>query len=78
MAVALGMRERGAPGNDLLDRLADDPRLGLSRADLAALVAEPMSFTGAASQQVASVAERVGAVVRRHPTAAEYRPGDIL
>jgi len=78
VAVALGMRERGAPGNDLLDRLAGDPRLGLSRAGLEALVAEPMSFTGAASQQVALVAERVGAVVRRHPTAAEYRPGDIL
>lgn len=78
VAVALAMREQGAPGNDLLDRLAADPRLGLTRVDLAELIAEPLSFTGAASQQVASVVAQVAAIVRRHPTAAEYRPGDIL
>ena len=34
VAVALGMREQGAAGNDLLDRLAADDRLPLDRAAL--------------------------------------------
>jgi adenylosuccinate lyase len=72
------MRERGAAGNDLFDRLAADPRLGLSHVQLDALVADPASFTGAASAQVAAVVARVEAVVARHPDAAAYVPGPIL
>jgi adenylosuccinate lyase len=78
IAVALQMRERGVAGNDLLDRLAGDERLGLSPADLAALVAEPLTFTGAATAQVAAVSSKVADVVARHPDAAGYRPGAIL
>ncbi|MHB1164424.1 MAG: adenylosuccinate lyase [Candidatus Nanopelagicales bacterium] len=78
VAVALAMREEGAAGNDLLDRLAADARLGLSRADLDGLVAEPLAFTGAAAEQVRQVADKVAAIVDRFPDAASYRPGDIL
>ncbi|MDP9416803.1 MAG: adenylosuccinate lyase [Actinomycetota bacterium] len=78
VGVALGMRESGADRNDLLDRLAADPRLRLSRADLDSLVAEPLSFTGAAVDQVAAVVARVEDVVRRYPDAAAYRPAPIL
>jgi adenylosuccinate lyase len=78
VAVALAMRETRAEGNDLLDRLAADPRLGLTRADLDGLVADPMTFTGAAGTQVADVVARVEDVVRRHPEAAAYAPGSIL
>ncbi|MGH8893518.1 MAG: adenylosuccinate lyase, partial [Actinomycetes bacterium] len=78
VAAALAMREEGADRNDLFDRLAGDPRLGLRRADLDALVADPASFTGAADAQVAGVVERVEAVVRRHPRAAAYVPAPIL
>jgi adenylosuccinate lyase len=78
VAVALAMRESGQAGNDLLDRLAVDPRLGLSRTELEALIAEPLSFTGAAASQVRAVADRVATVVDRFPDAASYRPGDIL
>jgi adenylosuccinate lyase len=78
VAVALAMREQGSTGNDLFDRLAADPRLGLSRDRLDALVADPASFTGAAGAQVAAVVERVAAVVARHPHAASYVPGPIL
>jgi adenylosuccinate lyase len=78
VAVALAMREQGTPTNDLFDRLAGDPRLGLSRADLDALVADPTGFTGAAGAQVAAVVARVDAVVARHPGAASYRPAPIL
>ena len=78
VAVALGMREQGAAYNDLFDRLAADPRLGLSRAQLDALVADPESFTGAAGAQVSAVVAQVKAVVARHPGAASYTPGPIL
>jgi adenylosuccinate lyase len=78
VAVALRMREEGADRNDLFDRLAGDPRLGLSREDLDALVAEPLSFTGAAVDQVQEVVRRVEAVVARYPEAAAYSPAAIL
>ncbi|WP_035858727.1 adenylosuccinate lyase [Cryptosporangium arvum] len=78
VAVALEMREKGIERNDLLDRLASDERLRLDSATVASLVADPSSFTGAASAQVAEVARRVGEVAGRHPKAALYTPGDIL
>ncbi len=78
VAVALEMREQGADRNELLGRLAADPRLGLTATDLAALVAEPVTFTGAAAAQVAAVVQRVLGVVAAHPEAAAYVPGAIL
>jgi adenylosuccinate lyase len=77
VAVAVAMREKAA-GNDLLDRLAADSRLPLSRADLDALLADRLPFTGAATEQVAAVVAAVDAVVDRYPDAATYRPGTIL
>jgi adenylosuccinate lyase len=78
VTVALQMREKGADRNDLLDQLAGDERLGLSSEDLAALVAEPLSFTGAAVAQVDEVVRRVERLVADNPTAVAYRPGAIL
>jgi adenylosuccinate lyase len=77
VAVALDMR-RGQSANDLFDRLAADGRLGLDRASLDALVAEPIEFTGAARDQVARVVERVEVIAAQHPGAATYTPGSIL
>ncbi|MCU0283494.1 MAG: adenylosuccinate lyase [Candidatus Nanopelagicales bacterium] len=77
VAVALDLR-RGQVGNDLFDRLAADPRLGLDRAALDALVAEPITFTGAARAQVASVVQRIEVIAAQHPDAAAYGPGAIL
>jgi adenylosuccinate lyase len=78
VAVALAMREKGAATNDLFDRLAVDGRLGLRRAEIDALVAEPAAFVGAAPAQVAAVVARIAAVVAAHPTAAGYAPPPIL
>jgi adenylosuccinate lyase len=78
VSVALSMREHGATDNDLLDRLAGDPRLGLSKAQLDRAVAEPLSFTGVAVGQVEEVVRRVDAVAARYPEAAAYAPGAIL
>ena len=78
VAVALEMREKGVDRNDLLERLAADKRLGLTASDLEQLVAEPITFTGTATDQVAAVVARVAAVAADHPDAVSYRPGDIL
>jgi adenylosuccinate lyase len=72
------MREKAAAENDLLQRLAGDERLRLSRAEVEALVADPASFVGAASAQVKAVVDRVAEVVDRHPGAAAYAPPPIL
>jgi adenylosuccinate lyase len=78
VAVALGMREKGAAENDLFDRLAADSRLGLSRAEIDALVSDRQAFVGAASAQVDGVAAQIADVVAAHPEAAAYTPAPIL
>ena len=78
VAVALEMREKGADRNDLLDRLAADERLPLSADEVRALVADPVSFAGAAADQVAAVVRQIEPVLAAHPEAAAYQPGDIL
>ena len=77
VATALDMRERGAEP-DLLQRLADDPRLPLDRAALDAALADKKSFTGAAGDQVDQVVAQVDELVGRYPDAAKYTPGAIL
>jgi adenylosuccinate lyase len=72
------MREKGIADNDLFDRLAADGRLGLTRAEIDQLVADPTAFVGAASAQVTAVARRIAAVVDQHPEAATYTPAPIL
>jgi adenylosuccinate lyase len=78
VAVALEMREKGTDRNDLFDRLAQDSRLGLSAETLNGLLADPLSFTGAAREQVAAVVGAVDAVLADAPAAADYRPEPIL
>ncbi len=78
VATALDLRREVFASNDLFERLAADPRLGLSREQVAALVAEPIEFTGAARRQVEVVAERVSRIVAEHPAAAGYVPAAIL
>jgi adenylosuccinate lyase len=62
----------------VLARLAADPRLGLTEDQLQTLVADPITFTGAATAQVDEVVRRVTEVTARHPEAAAYAPGAIL
>ncbi|WP_040320326.1 adenylosuccinate lyase [Aeromicrobium marinum] len=78
VAVALGMREKGAAENDLFARLAADDRLGLTETDLVTLVAAPVEFTGAAVSQVGAVVARIEALTAAEPEAAAYVPGSIL
>ncbi|GAB2475643.1 adenylosuccinate lyase [Luteococcus sediminum] len=78
VTVALEMREQGLRINDLFDRLAAEPALGLSRDELQALVSQPLELTGDAGTQVARVAGRVAELVEANPQAAAYRPGHVL
>jgi len=78
VATALAMREDAHADNDLLERLAADPRLGLTRDEVLAVMGEPLSFTGAAVAQVRRVVERVEEIAAAHPDAAVYSPGAIL
>jgi adenylosuccinate lyase len=78
VAVALEMREQGAVANDLLDRLADDPRLPLDRSALDALIGDPLDFVGTAVAEVDAFVAQVAQVVARHPGSAGYQPEPLL
>jgi adenylosuccinate lyase len=78
VGVALEMREQGAAENDLLARLAADDRLGLDAGTLDGLLADPLTFTGAAQAQVRSVIGDVERVLESEPAAAGYVPQPIL
>lgn len=77
VGVALEMRQ-GLAVNDLYERLAGDARLGLTREQIDALVADPIEFTGAARAQVQAVVAAVETLAAAHPEAAAYAPGEIL
>jgi adenylosuccinate lyase len=78
VAVALEMRETGRTDNDLLDRLATDERLDVSRADLETALANPLDLAGTAGQQIAALVAEVAKVAAAHPEAAAYRPGSVI
>jgi adenylosuccinate lyase len=75
--VALDLR-KGATENDLFRRLGEDGRLGLTEQQIAQIVGEPLSFTGAAVAQVNELIRRIDQLAGRYPEAAAYAPGDIL
>jgi adenylosuccinate lyase len=78
IAVALEMRETGRSDNDLLDRLAADPRLGVTRAELDAALANPLELAGTAGRQVATLTTQIEKIAASHPEAAGYRPSTVL
>jgi adenylosuccinate lyase len=78
VASALAMRETPDAQNDLLEKLAADPRLDFTVEQLNSLLAQPIEFTGAAQQQVRALADRVEILTARYPDAAGYQPGGIL
>jgi adenylosuccinate lyase len=78
IAVALEMRETGRGDNDLLDRLVADPRLGVTREELDAAIADPIELAGTASRQVGTLVAQIGEIAAAHPEAAAYRPGPVL
>lgn len=78
VAVALDLRESGHDANDLIERLAADPRLGLSGGELGHAVGDPITFVGNAPAQTRAFVAQVGEVVQRHPDAAAYVGEGVL
>ena len=77
VAVALNMRENGGE-QDLINRLAADDRLPLTKQQLDDALADRHAFIGAAESQTHRVIDRVRALVVQYPQAADYVPGEIL
>lgn len=77
VAVALNMRENGGE-QDLIQRLAADERLPMTKDQLEEALADRHAFIGAAESQVDRVLARVDALVSQYPSAAQYTPGEIL
>jgi adenylosuccinate lyase len=77
-ATMRDLRSGAINHNDLLDRLAADARLGLSRADLDAAFARGQEATGAADSQVATTVAAMRTAAASCPDAARYQPGEIL
>ncbi len=78
VAAALAMREGGVADNELIERLAADPRIPLDTGALGALLHHPLDFVGSAQSQVRRFAEQVQSITDRYPHALAYRPAAIL
>ncbi|MEM9607284.1 MAG: adenylosuccinate lyase [Actinomycetota bacterium] len=74
VAAARSLREGGAGGPELLERLAADDRVPLDAEDLSAAVREVDALTGRTADQVAHLVERAAEVVATDPEAVAYRP----
>jgi adenylosuccinate lyase len=77
LAAVKAMRS-GAPGPDLLDRIAGDRRIGLGKKALQAILAESARFVGSAPNQVDVFVAEVKPLAKRVKGAAEYRPARLL
>jgi adenylosuccinate lyase len=78
LAVAGALRSGAIRDNDLVERLAADAELPLSRQQLGELLESPLELTGAAASQVQRFAEQVAEVAARHPAARGYAPDRLL
>ena len=78
VAAARDLRGGGVTENDLLDRVAGDERLGLTRERLQELFEAGAARTGAAAEQVDAVAAAAEAWLRKVPAARDVRAGVIL
>lgn len=78
VAAVRALRGGEISHNDLVERLAGDARIGLSREALEQLLAEKERFVGTAREQVDAFAAAARAVGERHPEAAHLEPGKIL
>ncbi len=78
VATVADMRTGVVEKNNLLDRLSEDGRLGLSREELGAILKKGDSEAGAAKAQVKVFSDSVKQVEGKWPEAAAYKPGGIL
>ena len=78
LAVAKDLRGGKIIENDLIDRLADDPRLGLKQEQIQDILAQSEKLVGAAAKQVDTFISDTNVWKERFPKAADYKPIKIL
>lgn len=78
VATVNDLRQGKIDRNNLVERLAGDTRLGLSRDFLDKIIAKGDQESGAAKVQTAAFAAAVRELEAANPTAAAYKPGSIL
>jgi len=78
VATVGDLRTGAVEKNDLLRRLAEDGRLGLSGDELVEILKRGEKETGAARAQVEFFAKNVSCLEKKMPEAAAYVPGGIL
>jgi adenylosuccinate lyase len=80
LAAAKALREGGAgeASADLIDRLAGDSRLGLTKKSLRSILSENERFVGAGPHQVDAFVAEIKPILRRHAKAAAYEPAPLL
>ncbi len=78
VGTVLDLRNGRVRENDLLDRLAGDARLGLSREALGTLLEKGTESCGTALQQTDAFVKATADLATRFPEAAAYKPGSIL
>lgn len=76
LAAAQALREGKDPG--LVERLATEPRIGMTAEELGAATALDARFVGAALAQVDAFVAAAGSFVATVPGATDFRPGQIL
>lgn len=76
--AARSYRSGESPGNDLLDRLEKDERLGMSREELQSALVEGKANVGAVDTQIEHFLNESSEWVSSVPGAVEYKPGSIL
>lgn len=64
--------------NDLLERLANDERLGLSLEELQSIMDKADQLIGNAKGQIKMFVEQVDIYKEKYPSANDYKPGAIL
>ena len=78
LATVNELRNGMAASNNLIERLAGDASLGLTRESLDAILAGGDRESGAAKAQIAAFALAVSALEAAYPAASAYGPGGIL
>jgi adenylosuccinate lyase len=78
VAVARDLRQGTVDKNDLVDRLAGDKRLRLSKAVLLDAVTKAGELTGSAQAQVQAFVQSAEVWARKVPESAQVKPGRIL
>ena len=78
VATVADLRTGLVEKNNLLDRLAKDGRLGLTREELTEILRKGDREVGAAREQVAFFSGEVRKLEEKWPQAAAYSPGGIL